>query len=285
MNEPELVIIAGPNGSGKSSLTRDGRLTQNGIAFPERYINADDIAKGFEQTMSGVPQVERERAAFREARTLRQTYREDGKSFAFETVFSHPSTLMDMRKCRNAGFAVTVLFVCTANAEINVARVVGRVQEGGHHVELDTIRSRYARTMRLMPRIVEEATTALVFDSTEERQTRLCYRRGRYTLSDNLPHYLAAALTTPIEGRKQERTAITAQFGAVTPPNEETGGYAGEIVWRGEHYAVQETPGSLVQHDGLLFDALPSVTDTAPFGTNVRAVTIRYKDNAGTVEK
>ena len=71
---------------------------------------------------------------------------------------------------------------------------------------------------------------------------------------------------------QKECATITDRFGAVALPDEETGVYTGAIVWRGDHYAVQETPDGFARHDSLLFDALP--------GTH-EAVTIRYKDNSG----
>ena len=120
MSEPQLVLIAGPNGSGKSTVT--ARLAEFGISLPANYINADDIARSLADTHPDTPQVERERIAFRQARELRRTYREQKQSFAFETVFSHPSTLLDMLQCRAAGFEVRLLFVSTENAEINVLR-------------------------------------------------------------------------------------------------------------------------------------------------------------------
>ena len=270
-----MVIIAGPNGSGKSSLTRDGRLAEVGILFPTKYINADDIAREFHGAMPDDTQEEREWAAFREARARRRTYCASGEPFAFETVFSHPSTLMDMRHARAAGFAVVLLFVCTADPEINVARVAGRVRQGGHNVNTDKIRDRYRRAMALLPRAVETATTALVFDSTQEKETRLCYQRGRFSVESGVPPYLRDRLIIPLASRVEERDVIAGRF-TVAVPNEAEGDYTGVIVWHGDHYAVQETPKGLVRHDGLLFDALPNTAET---------VTIRYKDNAGIVEK
>lgn len=40
-DRPKMVVLAGPNGSGKSTVTRGLRESE---AFPENYINADDIA-------------------------------------------------------------------------------------------------------------------------------------------------------------------------------------------------------------------------------------------------
>lgn len=94
-----LLIFAGPNGSGKSTLTTPNTLRHYDI-LPGRYINADDIARQLQAQAADALPEEREHIAFRRARALRAEYRQQGVSFAFETVFSHPSTLLDMQKCR-----------------------------------------------------------------------------------------------------------------------------------------------------------------------------------------
>lgn len=116
---PELVVVAGPNGSGKSTLTDRARLARLGVAFPAQYINADDIARQMRDDAPELMQEERERLAFRQARDLRQRLREQRESYAFETVFSHPSTLLDMQRAQAAGYRVMVLFVTTADSRIN----------------------------------------------------------------------------------------------------------------------------------------------------------------------
>lgn len=273
---PRLLLFAGPNGSGKSTVTTPQRLTYFGIA-PERYINADEIAKALPTEMPDATQEEREREAFRRARTLRSAYRQERESFAFETVFSHPSTLMDMRRCRDAGFEIVVFIVTTQNAEINVARVGDRVKTGGHAVPEDRIRSRYERTMRLLPRIVEDSDTAYVMDNSASVAPIFQWKHRRFTEpTDSMPSFLVKRLAEPLDARSYERGKIAHEFGAVPEANEETGEYTGAIVWRGDHYAVQETPDGLVQHDGLLFDALPQTGETT---------TVRYKDNAATDQK
>jgi predicted ABC-type ATPase len=267
---PELIIIAGPNGSGKSTLTEPTRLAHFEVAFPAHYINADEIARKFCETHSELSQQERERLAFREARDLRRYYRESGLSYAFETVFSHPSTLLDIQEAQSTGYRVTLLYVTTANPEINVARVAGRVRHGGHDVPLDRIRSRYQRSLALLPRIVEEVDTALVFDSTEERQTRLCFRKMTFFAENNLPDFLNQSLKLPLLERRKERE----RYSEVSLPQELNGTYAGEVRMVTLHYVFQEVEDSLIQHDRLLL--LAELFE----GQNV---TIKYKDGMGEV--
>ncbi len=267
---PELVIIAGPNGSGKSTLTEPTRLKRLGISFPENYINADEIAKSLRETHSELSQEEREQAAFREARSLRRRFREQGASYAFETVFSHPSTLLDIQQAQARGYHVTLLFVTTANPEINVWRVAGRVLQGGHNVPQERIRSRYGRTLALLPRIIEEVDTAFVFDSTEERQMRLCFHTGLYSIEKYLPSYLQAALLTPLNERRKEREFL----GTTAQPDEANGIYAGEISLVTVNYILQKIGERLIRHDRLLLRAELFIG---------QVVTIKYQDAVGEV--
>ncbi|WP_395091512.1 hypothetical protein [Armatimonas sp.] len=105
-----LLLFAGPNGSGKSTLTTLATLKHFGIP-KDRYINADEIAVYLAENFPEMSQEEREQGAFRRARWLHLNYRSTKQSFAFETVFSHPSTLLDMQLCKTAGFDVVVIFV------------------------------------------------------------------------------------------------------------------------------------------------------------------------------
>jgi predicted ABC-type ATPase len=261
---PKLVLFAGPNGSGKSSITLGYREQSN---FPSRYINADEIAK----VITGDTQEERERSAFREARKLRQTYREQGYSFAFETVFSHPSTLMDIQECRKAGFIIQVVFVTTTNAEINVIRIKGRVQAGGHDVPEDKIRSRYERSLGLLPRIVEESDAIEVFDNSGKMPV-LCLRQSAAGIywEANLSSFWEQRLREPLQNRAVERETL----GHLLLPNEPLGEYLGKIISVGAHYVVQETQEGTIRHDRLLLLGTPAIGQNA---------TITYKDMQGTL--
>lgn len=267
-----VVLIAGPNGSGKSTLTR--QLPSSGIVLPERYINSDDIARAMQAAAPEVPQEQRNEDAFRQARQLRQAYREERVSFAFETVLSHPSTLIDMQKLRAAGYTVELVYVTTGDPEINVQRVAERVRTGGHHVEPDKVRSRYERALRLLPRAVEEADRASVFDSTDV--IRLCYRKGRFNAPAEPPPYLQNRLLDPLTLREAERQRITAEFsgqGEIRLPDEADGTCSGPIRLVLSHYVVQETePGAFLRHDRSALTVMP-VQGTC--------CTIEYADGQG----
>lgn len=267
---PRVVVLAGPNGSGKSTLTQQLREgLHEELLLPDRYLNPDELAVRFRK--EGVD--EPEWAAFHEARRLRQVYREEAVSFAFETVFSHPSGILDLCRLRASGYQVRLVFVCTEDAELNVARVAGRVRAGGHSVPPDKIRSRYTRCLQLLPRMVEEAHSAWVFDSTE--RLRLCaWISGEQVTAEGVPEYLQTSLLEALRERAAARLAFHRACG--TPdschsPDESEGSYTGRIVGARLPYAyLQEIgAGQFICHDGALVSS--AVRDGARVEVSYRA--------------
>jgi S-adenosylmethionine decarboxylase proenzyme len=160
-------VVAGPNGSGKTSLT--DFLKSQDYDFGV-YINPDDIANELTGTYD-----ERVRQAQALADDRRKKEISLGRSFSFETVFSHPSKLNELEAARKAGFEITLFFVGVDRPEINIERVRARVQLGGHDVPEDRVVARYARTMGLLADIVERADRAVIFDNTVQSNDLLAF--------------------------------------------------------------------------------------------------------------
>lgn len=87
-------------------------------------------------------------------------------SFTFETVMSSPDKVAFLQKAQQAGYRTYLYFVATEDADINVSRVKYRVQVGGHPVAEDKIRSRYVRSLELLPQAVAHADRAYIFDNS-----------------------------------------------------------------------------------------------------------------------
>ena len=256
MRKPQLVIIAGPNGSGKTALTTGGELEKLGIHLPQCYINPDNLARIIREGDTTKTQGEIDWEAWSQARELRRGYREQGVSFAFETVFSHPSSLLDMQKCREADYEVIVAYVVTERVEINLDRIEKRVLQGGHMVKEPKVRERYDRCLLYLPRIIEEASQAIVFDSTQEGQMIVRLQKRRFPSNGELPDFLEQNLGSVLRLRAQQRRDLEAQFGTLTPPNEESGYYIGPLDAVMTQFAVQRTEeGSYILHDRSLIGA------------------------------
>lgn len=99
---------------------------------------------------------------------IRQRLLDKGVSFTFETVMSHGSKLENLRQAQAAGYRTYLYFVSTENPDINIDRVRIRVEEGGHPVHPDKIRSRYERSLELLPEAIACCNRAFIFDNSKD---------------------------------------------------------------------------------------------------------------------
>ncbi len=67
----------------------------------------------------------------------------DGESFAFETTLSAKGYLRHIVRWRDAGYRVSLFFLGLPSADSAVARVAGRVRQGGHHIPEEVVRRRF----------------------------------------------------------------------------------------------------------------------------------------------
>jgi predicted ABC-type ATPase len=104
--------------------------------------------------------------AAEKAEALRNRLVENKSDFAFETVLSTERNLLLLRKAKENGYEVQCVYVLTCSADINVARVRGRVREGGHGVPEDKIRSRYHKALELLPQIIDVCDRILIYDNS-----------------------------------------------------------------------------------------------------------------------
>ncbi len=136
-NKKKIIIIAGPNGAGKTTFAR--------AFLPEEaqcphFINADLIAAGLSPFAP-------ESAAVKAGRLMLQEIAScaaKGESFAFETTLSGVAYLRHIREWQQAGYHVSLFFLGLPSAEVAIARVAERVQQGGHNIPEPVIRRRFA---------------------------------------------------------------------------------------------------------------------------------------------
>ena len=88
------------------------------------------------------------------------------KSFATETVFSHPSKLDIITDAQAHGYMVIVMHVGVDDPDLSVARVRARTKEGGHDVPEKKIRDRYQRGQPLIRQAVLRADRGMVFNNS-----------------------------------------------------------------------------------------------------------------------
>jgi predicted ABC-type ATPase len=155
---PSLVLLAGPNGAGKSTLYQ----TRVAPSFAGPFVNADII----QREELGDPSMEAAYEAARIADERRRALMDARRSFAAETVFSHPSKLEMIEAARARGYLVVVMHVGVDGHDLSVARVKGRTSEGGHDVPEEKVRARYERGQPLIREAVLRADRGMVFDNS-----------------------------------------------------------------------------------------------------------------------
>ncbi|MFD2191698.1 zeta toxin family protein [Pistricoccus aurantiacus] len=109
---PILHLLVGVNGAGKTTFYYHQIKPRAKVAF----INADEMQKQRWPDETANPQRSYEAASIAEkqrAKLIKQ-----GKSFATETVFSHPSKLELIRDAQRSGFMVVLYHIHVATPEL-----------------------------------------------------------------------------------------------------------------------------------------------------------------------
>ena len=138
---PNLYIISGCNGAGKT--------TASFTVLPEmlgcrEFVNADEIARGLSPFQP-------EKVAVQAGRIMLQRIGEllDSKEdFAIETTLATRSYVQTIKKAKEKGYNVTLVYFWLTSPELAIQRVRSRVAEGGHNITEDVIRRRYRKGIK-----------------------------------------------------------------------------------------------------------------------------------------
>lgn len=131
-----VIIIAGPNGAGKTTLARTLLAP---LKDSIRFINADYIA-------AGLSPFDPELVAIRAGKIMLEEVRNcfhRGESFAIETTLAGKGYLKHIKRWREAGYHVSLIFLSLSNVTISIERVATRVSQGGHHIPTPVIQRRF----------------------------------------------------------------------------------------------------------------------------------------------
>ncbi len=138
---PNLYIIAGCNGAGKT--------TASYIVLPEllnckEFVNADNIAAGLSPFNPESVALAAGRIMLKRINGLMN----EGDDFAFETTLSTKSYVSLIKKARDVGYEITLLYFWVTSPQIAIERVAKRVSQGGHHIPGDVVERRYYRGIK-----------------------------------------------------------------------------------------------------------------------------------------
>ena len=188
MSDPVLHVFAGPNGSGKSTCFE--RVVEPITHIP--FVNADIIAADrWPESAAAHGYAAAEIAAAQRERNFASRI-----SFATETVFSHPSKIEMVERAQHCGYQVT-LHIIVVPVELAIARVVSRVDNGGHSVPEAKIRARFDRLWRYLADAILLVDEARVYDNSSARvpfRLVATYRSGDAIGTADWPKWTPLAL-------------------------------------------------------------------------------------------
>ena len=153
----QLWVLAGGNGAGKTTFYHLF-LAKYGIKF----VNVDSIANDIDPKN---PEDVSYQAATMAAK-IREDLIEQGVSFCFETVFSHPSKIDFLAQAKANGYKVILIYIHLFDTGLNEARVRQRVAEGGHGVPTEKIHSRIPRTVKHIKTALAIVDEARILDNS-----------------------------------------------------------------------------------------------------------------------
>lgn len=136
MSQPHVVMIAGPNGAGKTSAAMT--LLPDYLSIRE-FVNADEIARGLSPLNPNA-------AAAAAGRIMKERIDHligNLQNFAFETTAAGTTRRLTLKKCREAGYATSIVFLYLSSPVLAIERVKLRVSQGGHDIPEQQIINRF----------------------------------------------------------------------------------------------------------------------------------------------
>ncbi len=167
-DRPIFLMMAGPNGAGKSTFRKRYAIPAE---FP--FIDPDEIAR---VRLGRDPKNQQEALqASIDANKLVESKLREGASFGLETVFSDSSglKLQLLRSAKEMGYQVGIIFIGLDHPQLSIARVMDRVDNGGHDVPDDLIVDRFPRVFRNLKRAIPICDFVLLVDNSEETRHRI----------------------------------------------------------------------------------------------------------------
>lgn len=117
---------------------------------------------------------------------IREKLCSHGKSFAFETVMSHPSKIDELRDFKQRGYKIYFYFICLDDPELNVRRVQDRIEKGGHAVDFNKVRTRYSDTLENLLPALKLSDRAFLFDNSGEEMKSIAEKeQDRITILED----------------------------------------------------------------------------------------------------
>ena len=160
---PCIYVLAGANGAGKSSIGGASFL-QHGV----EYFNPDEAARRILAANPTLTQEDANGAAWHEGKRLLERAITEQLNFALETTLGGNTITALLQRALEAGIEVHVWYIGLNTPELHIARVLSRVERGGHDIPEAKIRERYHQSRLNLVRLIPKLTELRVYDNSKE---------------------------------------------------------------------------------------------------------------------
>ncbi len=178
---PQLWIVAGPNGAGKTTIADRWLAPRIPVVSPDAIAVSNRLSP-----------IQAGKAAITEQERLLAA----GADFGLDTTFSGTRELSLMSRAASAGYKISLVFVCVDTPALCQARIVERVESGGHSVPPQDVARRYGRSLANLAGAFDLANRVFVLDNTgEKRRLLFSVENGRVKhRAGNLPSWVRKAI-------------------------------------------------------------------------------------------
>ena len=161
--EPRCIVIAGLNGAGKTTFAQEFLPSYAKVVH---FVNADLIAGGLSPLRPQLAAIASARLLLKELDRLAN----GGVDFAFESTLSGVSHVSRLKRLKEAGYRVEIIYLTLPSPEIALRRIALRVQQGGHGIpKVDVIR-RFQRSWENFERLYQPIADAwMVYDNSGDK--------------------------------------------------------------------------------------------------------------------
>lgn len=171
MPSPKLFIISGCNGAGKTTASYS--------VLPEllgcrEFVNADEIARGLSPFNPESVAIEAGKLMLHRINVLMS----ERKTFAIETTLATKSYVNTIKKAKELGYNVLLLFFWLPSPEMAAERVAKRVSEGGHNIPPEVIYRRYWAGLQNFFTIFAPIVDSWMFYENETTAKMIANNRG-----------------------------------------------------------------------------------------------------------
>lgn len=202
---PVLWIVAGPNGCGKS--TAYNRTDIEGWGGSVWIINPDLLTAKIVESERNTPESANLAAVQRIERWLEASI-EAYQTIGVETVLSSGKYRRLVELAISRGFEVRMIYIVLASVKLQLARIAGRVAEGGHDVPPEKVAARRLRSFEQLAWFGPKVDCCWIFDNSTGRPREVGrFVEGKLVHMLGLPRDMLAVLRT--QGVKDTLSLVT----------------------------------------------------------------------------